>query len=215
MIGTQSYSWIAWNILLAAIPALLAYPIAAGIDQLSIKRKKLPLYAWVLPLVVWLAFLPNTSYLLTEWRHFLFDSYYTNVRAAVPNDPTKLVNVAREGLFFALYSAVGAFLFGLAIRPIHRVAQKAGQNVFVLSIPFYLLVSFGVYLGLMVRLNSWDLVLHPRFIIHLLHRAVVTPYLMGTIVGFSVVLWFLYMVVDIWVDGLQLRLRGPKAAAAR
>lgn len=50
--------WVAWNLVLAIFPVLLGRSIGA----LASRNKPL---AWAL-LPVWLAFLPNTCYLLTE-----------------------------------------------------------------------------------------------------------------------------------------------------
>ena len=74
--------------------------------------------------------------------------------------------------------------------------------------PFFLLTSLGVYLGLIVRLNSWDIVTRPGRVLDIAVRAVLNPLLLETILVFAFLLWLLYETVDIWVDGLMDRLRG-------
>lgn len=210
----QSIEWIAWNLMLAAIPVIIGYPLAAAIDYWTVKRKQAPMWIWILPALVWLGFLPNTSYLLTEWRHFLFDPHFVSIRDDVNDNPALMITVARQGLFFLLYSAAGALCFALAIRPMHHTMKKANLNLVLWSVPFFLLVSMGVYMGLMVRVNSWDLVLHPGRIIEIAVHAITTPLLLETIVVFAGLLWLLYIVVDMWVDGFMMRLgRGPKRAS--
>jgi uncharacterized membrane protein len=203
----QSLRWILWNIFLAVIPVVLAYLLAAGALALTLRKKRVPWLFWLPLAVAWLAFLPNTCYLLTEWRHFLFDPHFTDLREAAETNRVLMLHVARQGLFFLLYSGVGVLCFGLSIRPVAHLLRKARINPVVPAVPFFLLVSLGVYMGLIVRLNSWDILKRPGYVLNVAIRAVTNPLLLETIVVFAFLLWLLYEAVDIWVDGLAQRLR--------
>jgi uncharacterized membrane protein len=202
----QSVHWILWNILLAVIPVVAAYLLAAGAGEYSLRPNGVTWLAWLPLALVWFAFLPNTCYLLTEWRHFLFDPYFTTWRLNADNSSAARLIVARQGLFFLIYSGIGVLCYTLAIRPIERLIRRAGVNPLLLAPPFFFLTSLGVYMGLIRRLNSWDIVGRPRIVWDIALHALTTPLLLEVITIFAVLLWLMYEIVDIWVDGVAQRL---------
>jgi uncharacterized membrane protein len=207
----QSKYWIAWNLLLACVPVALAYLLAIGVERFTLQKKRIPWYAW-LPLgLLWFAFLPNSCYLFTEWRHFLFDSPFIDTRSFGMNGGA-LIQTAKQGLVFLLYSAVGFLSLGLSIRPVHRVLRKAGQHPVWMAPPFFFLVSLGVYLGLILRLNSWELFLSPLRVLAMAAEALENLRLVKILILFAGTLWLLYILVDIWVDGFQQRVEQARKA---
>lgn len=207
----QSPTWIAWNILLAVVPVAAAYLLAYWIEQgRSWARGAARLIYWLvlLPLVLlWFAFLPNTCYLLTEWRHFLFDPYYTSQRGMWDDSPYARLQVARYGLYFLVYSGIGVICYGLSIRPIERQLRRAHPALLLLAVPFFFLTSLGVYMGLIRRLNSWQVATNPGIVWDTAFHALTTPLLLKIIVIFAFLLWLLYEIVDVWIDGMALRYR--------
>src|SRR5579871_1566931 len=140
-------TWTLWNLFLAIIPVATAYLLAAGVRRYTLsrqrvplsagddkgnidrypqfqRRQRVPLWAWLPLAVVWFAFLPNSCYLLTEWRHFLFDPMFQALRDAAENNALYMVTVAKFGFFFLLYSLAGVLCFTLAIRPIERLLRE-------------------------------------------------------------------------------------------
>lgn len=204
----QTPTWILYNIFLASIPVLLGYALAAWLNRKRSKRGWTPLFVLVTVLLTaaWLAFLPNTCYLLTEWRHYIFSPAMADLRAAADTNRSRL-HFASFGLFYVIYSGVGVLCFALAIRPVDRALSRRPVPKPLLAIPFFLLLSLGVYMGLIVRLNSWDLVLRPGLVWATWMHAAETPALLRAILIFAFLLWLLYLVVDIWIDGVELRLR--------
>jgi uncharacterized membrane protein len=76
--------------------------------------------------------------------------------------------------------------------------------------------SLGVYLGLLPRLNSWDIFGDPGAIWPRIVNVFTTPALLGAVIVFGAILWATYEAVDLWIDGLLDRLgisRGAKKAA--
>ena len=201
----QSKHWIAWNLFLACVPVVLAYLIAAGAQRFTLQRKQIPWFAWLLPGLLWFAFLPNSCYLFTEWRHFLFDWPFTEVRSSGANGEA-MIQTAKQGLVFLLYSVTGIVSFALSIRPIHRLLRQGRFRPAFLAPPFFFLVSLGVWLGLVLRLNSWDMFRHPLFILVRAAEALENFRLLKILILFAGVLWLLYLIVDIWVDGLKQRI---------
>src|SRR5258708_31283676 len=114
----QSYQWILWNIFLAVVPVVCGYTLSAGIKAFTLRGKRLPWIVWLPLALVWLAFLPNTCYLLTEWRHFLAYAHATQIHGTIYSNPGVLLEDSRECLLFMGYSAIGILCFTLSIRPI-------------------------------------------------------------------------------------------------
>lgn len=136
------YGFLAWNLFLAWIPFVLGVAIRA----LHLRRASTLLLA---PLfAVWLGFLPNAPYLVTDfihlrWRH----------SAPVWFDVTML----------ASFAWVGVGLGASSLRTCaHVVRARHGEIASACFVPFVAVATgFGVYLGRFVRLNSWDVAMRP------------------------------------------------------
>ena len=207
---------VAWNLLLAVIPVALAFAIARGARRDMRADGRIRWGLW-LPLgLVWLLFLPNSCYLLTEWRHFLDTLTQSPLFA--------LSRQSREGradffvvvIFYLLYSGAGLLAFFLAVWPLDRLTRRrlgwAGAALRPLIFP---LCALGVYLGLTPagRFNSWDL-LHPHRLTGLLATAgtaLSRPFLLGLVLSFGAILWLFYAAFDVWMDGMAWRLARRRA----
>ncbi|MCW3096051.1 MAG: putative rane protein [Chthonomonadaceae bacterium] len=195
---------VTWNIFLAVLPVFFAGVLTAVFALFRKYGKPCPWFVW-LPLgLVWLAFLPNACYLVTEWRHFLFQG----LPYAVQNygGRSALIVIAKDSLFFLAYSLTGCLCFALAIRPIEHLMRKAGGKPVLWAAPFFFLVSLGVYLGLFIRLNTWNIVTHPSVVLSITLRTLSDIQLVKAIVVFGFLLFLLYEILDIFLDGLALRL---------
>jgi uncharacterized membrane protein len=195
---------VIWNLFLAVIPVVLGYGLAWSLGGRG--KRRLPKLVCGLLALVWLAFLPNTCYLLTEWRHLLFDPRWEGLLDRAHEDRLAMLITAKWALFFLAYSGTGLLLFTLAIRPVERGVRSTGRNPIVYAPFLFFLVSLGVYLGLIVRLNSWDLWNRPLFVGKTAVQALLSPTLLISILIFAVLLWIIYEAVDLWVDGVATRL---------
>ena len=89
--------WLSTDLALAFVPVALAFGIAHGLRRDILRRdilrrdilrrdiltaRRIRWELWLPLLLVWLLFLPNTCYLLTEWRHYLCDIHDRSVQAA-------------------------------------------------------------------------------------------------------------------------------------
>ncbi|MGV3725014.1 MAG: DUF1361 domain-containing protein [Actinomycetota bacterium] len=211
---------VLWNLLLAVIPVALGYALAW-----LLKRKLTPVgvVLLALPLALgWLGFLPNTCYLLTEWRHLLFDSRWEPMLDAAHRSPVEMYNTAKWALFFLVYSALGVIFFVLAVRPMEHWLRSKGQLPYLYAPFFFFLVSLGVYLGLIKRFNTWDLLGRPMFIWNTAVQGVTSQPILLAIGVFGLILWALYEAGDIWVDGVASRFKkggggapAPKTASRK
>lgn len=197
--------WVVWNLFLATIPVAAGYLLAWGLGNPG--RRRLPLIIGLLIGIVWLAFLPNTCYLLTEWRHFLFDARWEEMRDSANSSRQAMLESAQWALLFLMYSGVGVLAFTLAIRPVEHRLRSIGQNPLYYAPFFFFLMSLGVYLGLIVRLNSWDLVSRPGFVIQSALEALMNSTLLLSILIFAGLLWAMYEAVDLWLDGVNAKWR--------
>ncbi|HEY3268583.1 MAG TPA: DUF1361 domain-containing protein [Armatimonadota bacterium] len=210
----SSWRWVSWNLFLALLPVAMAYALAWGVGRFTIERRRVPWIAWAPLALVWFAFLPNTCYLLTEWRHFLFDAPMPALIHEADTDRGLKLTIAAWGLFFLAYSGAGALCWVLGIRPIARTLRRALPNLLPIGAAFFFLASLGVYLGLVIRLNSWDLATRPGFVLATALQAVSKPHLLAVMIVFAALLWLLYLAGDIWVDGLMLRCHGATSRPA-
>ena len=135
---TPSYIFLSWNLFLAFIPWWIS----------SYLRQKNTLRLKDTPLVlIWLLFLPNAPYILT-------DLFHLKHRPSIPLwfDLVLILSFAFLGLLVFYRSLKDMItLFKKHLSP--RVLMP------VICVMFWL-ISFGLYLGRFLRLNSWD-IMHP------------------------------------------------------
>jgi len=199
--------WVAKNTFFALIPVVLAYTIywLAGLPGRRVQLLlKVPVFALGM---VWLAFLPNTCYLLTEWRHFLATVGYSDLYARWQVDSDAALRLMTYTFFYLCYSGMGVLTFTLAVRPIARLMKKSGATMWIWATPFFALMSVGVYLGLVLRFNSWELIGRPGEIWTAVVGISARPTLSSFIIAFAGFLWVAYTAVDIWIDGFLARWR--------
>jgi uncharacterized membrane protein len=153
--GNGDLDFLFWNLLLAWVPFVAA--LALHDVRSTPLRLQLPLLA------VWLVFFPNAPYLVTDLIHIDPTDHRT---IGILGD-TALVSVAPAGL------ALGFSSLALVERVVReRFGGRVAVGVSVLSLAA---ASLGIYLGRVVRLNSWDLLTRPRLVGSVLRQLVSDP----------------------------------------
>jgi uncharacterized membrane protein len=154
--GTPQHGGIAWNLLLAWIPFVLAL--------LVYKRARSGLSTPLLAgsCLLWLLFLPNAPYLVTDLK-------YVGDHGGVPvlYDVVLLSAAAWAGLLLGL---VSLFLMHVVWRQRLGAATAWGLVVGVLATS-----SFGIYLGRVQRWNSWDLFIRPSSLVARIAQGLLDP----------------------------------------
>jgi uncharacterized membrane protein len=197
--------WILWNLSLAAIPVALG-AAAAALGRAWLRRRDGRLWLLLGPLLLlWLVFLPNSCYLFTELRHFLEAIDRQDLWFRAHGDRTAMLELALRAAVGFLYVTAGALTFGLAIRPVRKLAADAGIATGLWSPVFFIVIALGVYLGLVVRLNSWDLFSRAGEVLQTAFSVTDRPRVTFAVVLFGFFLWAAYEVIDIWIDGFALR----------
>lgn len=140
--GTQR--WLVWNLFLAWLPLLGAFA-AYNLHHWPTRLRWLPIIGFAF---LWLLFLPNAPYLITDIIHLK----QSNV---VPlwYDLITLVAFAWTGSFLGL---VSLFLMQDLVR---RIIGRTASWLFVIGV--LMLTGFGVYFGRFLRWNSWDALFRP------------------------------------------------------
>src|SRR5438105_4126492 len=102
----------AWNLFLAGVPVGLGWSLAALARDGGERRRW-----WLLGLLAaaWLAFLPNTSYLLTGWRHFFSFVERRELIPAAHESRTAMLEFLVVAGLFVVYTSMGALTFVLAV----------------------------------------------------------------------------------------------------
>ncbi len=150
------YLFLVWNLFLAIVPlgAVLLYKLI-----LFKKARK----RWLLfPLSLWLFFLPNAPYILTDLFHLKGG-----------------VGIAWLDLMIILSFAWTGLVAGLfSLQQMQTlVANKWGviaSHFFATGVLF--LSAFGVYLGRYLRWNSWDLVYSPKLVLSDIVNRFIVPW---------------------------------------
>ena len=201
---------VIWNLFLAVIPVALALAVASGVRQDVRRSNRVRWWLWAPVLLVWLVFLPNTCYLLTEWRHYIGTLLASRVAYFASDKRVSLMELLILTGFYIVYSGAGLLAFFLSIWPLERLARaRLGPVLALAKVVGFLLCSLGVYLGLIYRFNTWDLFKRGGLahILDVVVSSFQSPFTATLIVGFAATLWVLYLGFDVWMDGFAWRMR--------
>ena len=154
--GSSFYRFLVWNLFLAWVP------LAAALACYVFTRAQAHGFAAGAS-VIWLLFFPNAPYMLTDYVHI------RDVRLTSP--------VWWDALMLSSFVWT-ALMLGFASLVLMQIVWRAhiGRiSSWLLVVLALALASFGVYLGRFVRLNSWDALLHPRNVAHIIATQVKNP----------------------------------------
>lgn len=158
LVGYGNYfSYMVWNLLLAVIPF--------GLGIYLIKR--LANTSWLatpnlLLTVVWLGFLPNSFYMVTDLIHVAEVDTSTIVF-----DTVMLLSFAITGLLLGYASVL---MIHKAL--LQRVRRRSAAYIIALV---FLLCSYAIYLGRYMRWNTWDVLINPLGLIANIIDSFVVP----------------------------------------
>ena len=141
--GSGDFLFLVWNLFLACIPLVASRLLRAAHERRASDLVQVVLFA------VWLLFLPNAPYILTDLIHL-----QPNSTSLYWYDLAMLLSYAGTGLLLG-YSS----LFDVQKIFEQRFGRICGWTMAVSAM---LLSGYGVYLGRVWRWNSWDVVTNPR-----------------------------------------------------
>lgn len=150
------YLFLVWNLFLAWVPYVCA------ILLMALHRRKAGSFALAPLFALWLAFLPNAPYVVTDFIHLRY-------RDGAPPwfDAVMLASFAWAGVGIGVASLR---ICSKVVRDRHG-PWIAAAFVLVSGV----LTGFGIYLGRFVRLNTWDVATHPRTVLERVASPIVHP----------------------------------------
>jgi uncharacterized membrane protein len=166
--GDSFYEFLVWNLILAWVPFVLA------LAAYACARRKLPVAAVVFS-VLWFIFFPNAPYLLTDFIHL-----HETPETPLWYDALMLAAFAWTGLLLGLASLY--LMQMIWRRTVGTIASWLGVAATLA------LGSLGVYLGRFLRFNSWDALVRPRSIAHVIATELENPFRNPRLAGSLVVL---------------------------
>ena len=155
--GSFRYWFMIWNLLLAWIPLLLVI----WLEQ-RLRTQRWRTWKNLLITVGWLLFLPNSFYVLTDLVHL---------------QSTGEINILFDAVMFSSFvfnAYVVGFLSTLVMH--HRLERLWGaQRSMSAIVGVFVLCGLAIYLGRVLRWNTWDLVVNPAGILFDVSEGVVNP----------------------------------------
>jgi uncharacterized membrane protein len=154
--SSPEHAGIAWNLLLAWIPFALALVVYDRV------RSGVTTPALAAAGVLWLLFLPNAPYIVTDLKH---------VRSGGP------VPVLYDVMLLSAAAWTGLLLGLASLYLMHSVARRlvGAATGWALVMGALALSSFGIYLGRVQRWNSWDVFVRPGPLLDALASGALDP----------------------------------------
>ena len=146
-IARANRGWMGWNTFLALIPLGLAVLLFARPHRRTV--------GWWLGVGTFVLFLPNAPYLVTDLIHLRW-----LIAGASGGTVVVFGILPMMALFISIGLASYLICIELVVREVRR-ARPTARRVLI-ELPIHAICAFGVVLGRITRLNSWDTVTTPR-----------------------------------------------------
>lgn len=160
-----------WNLFLAWIPLLFA------LVARRLKSKKLTSLFFV---GCWLLFFPNAPYIITDLVH-------------LHNLDKQLWWYDSLGIFVAAFTGllIGIYSIQIVHNLLNTFFSRAGAWLLIFG--SMMASGFGIYLGRFSRLNSWNIVSDPMYLVKICIRDLHNPLALKTTLLFGFVLSVIYI----------------------
>ncbi|HEX7902539.1 MAG TPA: DUF1361 domain-containing protein [Chitinophagaceae bacterium] len=176
--GKVLFLFLPWNLFLAYIPYYISSRLQLRPDWIAHKGK------FALLLLIWLLFLPNSFYILT-------DLFHLELREESNRwfDLTLIFSFAWNGILLGI----------LSVRQMERIFNLSVgiKNEFFFLYPVMWLNALGIYIGRYMRFNSWDVITDPFQLIGEISMMLIHPFrnffAWGMIGCFSVLMTIVYI----------------------
>lgn len=140
--GSGSFLFLPWNLFLAYMPYYVSGQLLQKPEIITNKFKLLA------ALALWLLFVPNSFYILT-------DLFHLNSFSSAPEwfDLVLILSFAWNGVLFGIISL-------RRIEILMEILKGKTASLFLVFIVMCL-NAFGIYIGRFLRFNSWDVITDP------------------------------------------------------
>jgi uncharacterized membrane protein len=176
-----AFGYLPWNLLLAWV----ALFVALWLEHILHRSLWSSWYALFVT-ALWLAFLPNTFYMISDFVHI---------------QETTRVDLLYDVVMFSSFIFNGVILGFLSLAVVHwqltkRVTSKVSAAIIGLVI---LLCSFAIYIGRDLRWSTWDIVTNPSSLLVDVSDRVLNPrehpQAFTTTISFFVLLTSVYVIL--------------------
>ncbi len=155
IIKTDSFFFLflVWNLFLAGIPYLVT---------LILSLKKVNQLIFWIGFAIWLAFLPNSPYILTDLQHIRLST---------------LESVWFDVLLILSFAINGLVLGFASLQMMQKLLSErlSKRTTKIITYLILLLCGFGIYLGRVLRWNSWDIIQNPLGILSDVFKRLLFP----------------------------------------
>lgn len=169
--------WMSWNLLLAAVPALLAVLLFHR------PRRHSPL--WWAGVVSFILFLPNAPYVVTDLIHLRW-----NVRSAT------LQGTVVFGILpmYVVFVMAGFACYAVALSEVGRAVARSpwADRSRIVQFGLHAVSAVGVLIGRVPHINSWSVITHPRLAVSLSAHTLTNPAAPLVVVVLFGVIWLCY-----------------------
>ena len=141
-----------WNVFLALVPLSLSLLLFRGNSRQTL--------IWWVGIFIFIAFLPNSPYVLTDISHFFARIYQ--------DPPLPLWSIILFSLpQYTLYLFFGFQAYVISLTNLSNYLRYIGKQRWILPTELLLhyLCSIGIFLGRVERFNSWELLTKPKEIL--------------------------------------------------
>lgn len=190
---SENFHWMGWNLFLAIIPCGLSFILFSKSSTKRSPKRISHNPIWWLGLALFVLFLPNAPYIITDIIHFV--------------DDVRSLDVSTNGVIFILIPQYTIFLllgYQCYVLSMINFTQylsrlKLIRNTNWLEISMNLICAIGVYWGRFNRLNSWDVFTQPQFVIRQALSNLTTPNFFIATTLFFVIFTSLYYICK-WIN---------------
>lgn len=181
---SSAFSYLIWNLFLAWVPLGLSLWL-----NKVLQRKLWSSWEGLLASVLWIGFLPNSFYMVTDFIHI---------------QEAPRVDLLYDVVMFSSFIFTGLLLGFISLYIIHHaLLQRLSRRLAHLVVAGILFVcSFAIYLGRDLRWNTWDILVNPGGILidvseRFLHPLTYSPAYTTTII-------FFVLLSTVYIVGWQL-----------
>lgn len=183
-LGSLAFSYLPWNLFLAWIPLGLTALLVS-----YLKHNAWSNWPGLLLTLVWLLFLPNSFYLVSDYIHL----------QGTPSE-----GALYDAVMFTMFVLTGLFLGYVSLYTVHRelLRRLTVRSAGLVIGGVLLSCSFAMYIGRDLRWNSWDVLISPAGLLFDLSNRFLQVDQYRTM--FGTVALFFALLAGIYYVGLQL-----------
>ena len=145
---------------------------------------------------LFIAFLPNAPYILTDVIHF-----YDAVRSINSAWAITLVIVP----IYIVFIGIGWFAYVFSLINIDKYLRKCqlGRYIKTVEVSLHFLCAIGIYIGRFIRFNSWSLITQPKHFLYILPGELLGKFPLVVILSTFTIITFLYAICKLFIENLS------------